>query len=217
MFAERKFSLHIYRTKALLSVLLGLVLLGTAAIFFLQSTISVLDWIQYLLLTMLIAFSFFGSGYLAAHPIIVKIGDNEISITQNDRVPQNVSWEDIKAYAYYEELLLYSLKITLHNQEILSIINFKWNSQEEFRAFLQQLEIRLKARGDEEDDDTLTRSETFYGSRNKVILTMGIFLVYVGVVVLFLIRDIFSNWNPICRYYFWVVPMAFFVKMLKAK
>ncbi len=210
------FSLYLYNTKSLILILVGGILVGTAAIFGFQSILFITAWVQYLLITVLIVVAFLASGCLAARPATVKIGDRVISIAQKDRAPREVSWEDITAYAYYEELLLYSLKISLRGNEMLSIINFKWAPQEDFKAFLQQFEARLIARGNGEDRDTVARSETFYGSKKRTIITIGVFIVYAGVVVTLLIADAFSNWNPIFRYYFWVLPAAFFVKMLKA-
>jgi len=212
----KTFSLYLYDTKSLILTLLGGILLGTAAVFGFQSILLISAWVQYLALTVLIVAAFLASGYLAARPAVVTLGDQGISITQKDRAPREVSWEAITAYAYYEELLLYSLKISLRDHEILSIINFKWDAQEDFKAFLQQYETRLKARGDREDQDSVARSETFYGSRKKVFLTIGLFIIYVGVVVSLLSGDAFANWNPVFRYYFFVLPVAFFIKMLKA-
>jgi hypothetical protein len=210
------FSLYLYDTKFLLLTLLGSMLLGTAAVFGLQSILFIPAWVQYLVLTALIVVAFLASGCLAARPATVAIEDQAISITQKDRASREVSWGEITAYAYYQELLLYSLKISLHGHEMLSIINFKWSAQEDFRTFLKQFETRVKAKGEGEDQDTVARAETFYGSKKKIAITIGVFIVYVGVVVMLLIGDAFANWNPIFTYYFWVLPIAFFVKMLKA-
>lgn len=213
---SKTYSLYLYDTKSLILTLLGGIFLGTAAVFALQSIISIPAWTQYLILTVLIAAAFLASGWLAAHPADVRIEDQTISITKKARPPLEVSWEDITAYAYYEELLLYSLKISLRNHEMLSIINFKWNAQENFNAFLAQFKVWLKARGDEEDQDSVARSATFYGSKKKLVLTIGIFIVYTTLVITLLIGNAFAHWNPIFSYYFWVLPIAFFIKMLKA-
>ena len=109
----KTYSLYLYNTKSLLLTLLGGILLGTAAVFGLQSIVFIPAWVQYLVLTVLIVAAFLASGCLAARPAKVTIGDQAISITQKDPAPQEVSWEDITSYAYYEELLLYSLKISL--------------------------------------------------------------------------------------------------------
>ncbi len=210
------FSLYLYNTKSLIITLLGCILLGTAAVFVMQSILFIPAWVQYLLITVLIAGAFLASGCLAAHQATVTIGNQAFSIAEKDRSPREVSWEDIRSYAYYEELLLYSLKISLRGNEMLSIINFKWAPQEDFKAFFQQFEAWLIARGKGEDRDTVARSENFYGSKKRTIITIGVFIVYVGVVVALMIADAFANWNPIFRYYFWVLPAAFFIKMLKA-
>lgn len=63
----------------------------------------------------------------------------------------------------------------------------------------------------------MAKSETYYGSRKKGAITAALLVAYACVVTVLWTRDAFSSWNPIVVYYFWVVPMAFFAKMLKTK
>jgi hypothetical protein len=216
MAPERTFRLYLYSTPLLLIALVGLVLLGTATLLVLQHVWSIPDWIQYLALTAVIAVVFVSSCYLAARPARLQINDRGMTIEQKKRDAETVPWEDIKRYAYYDELMLHSLKVSLQSDETVSIIDFKWNDSTGFRSFLQQFESGLNASRDRVATDVVEKAETFYESREKVIVTVALLVAYVYLVAVLWTRDAFGSWNPIVVYYFWVVPVAFFAKMLKA-
>ena len=213
----RVFSLYLYSTKALIIALFGLVLLGTATLFGLEHIWSIPGWVQYLALTVLIVVAFVFSCYLAAKPSSVQIGDHAITIEPKRQDVKTILWEDVEAYAYYEELMLYSLKIALRSNETVSIIDFKWRDNADLQAFLGQFESRLNPGDDRTATGSVERSETFYGSKKKVVITVGLLMVYVCIVIVLRNRGAFGSWNPVWMYYFWVLPAAFFVKMLKAK
>jgi hypothetical protein len=126
-------------------------------------------------------------------------------------------WKDIKKYAYYDELMLHSLKISSLRDETVSIIDFKWSDSACFQSFLQQFESGLIASRDRVTTDTVEKSKTLYKSRKKVPVTVALLVAYICLVAVLWTRDAFDPWNPVAVYYFWVVPVAFFVKMLKAK
>jgi uncharacterized membrane protein len=217
MAPERTFRLYLYSTPLLLVVLVGLVLLGTAMLLVLQRIWSIPGWIQYLALTAVIAVAFVSSCYLAARPARLQINDHGVTIEQKKRDTKTVPWEDIERYAHYDELMLHSLKVSLQSDETVSIIDFKWNDSTGFRSFLQQFESGLNTSHDRVATDVVEKSETFYESREKIIVTVVLFVAYVCLVAVLWTRDAFDSWNPIVVYYFWVVPVAFFAKMLKAK
>jgi hypothetical protein len=148
---ERAFRLYLYSTKLLIIVLVGLVLLGTTTLLALERIWSIPSWIQYLALTAMIAVAFVSSCYLAARPARLQINDRGVTIEQKKENAETVLWEDIKRYAYYNELMLHSLKVSLRGDETVSIIDFKWNDSASFRSFLQQFESRLNASHDRAD------------------------------------------------------------------
>jgi hypothetical protein len=168
-------------------------------------------------LTVWIAVAFVSSGYLAAKPASVRLDERFITIEQAGKEAETISWDEIAAYAYYEELTLYSLKVQLRGRETVSIIDFKWNDNTDPRAFLEQFESRLNASGAGTDVGSVERAGTFYRSKFKVVLSAGLLTVYVGLVIVLLSRKAFTSWNPVWTYYFWVLPTAFFFKMLKAR
>jgi hypothetical protein len=168
-------------------------------------------------LTAVIAVAFVSSCYLAARPARLQIDDHGVTIEQKKRDTKTVPWEDIERYAHYDELMLHSLKVSLQSDETVSIIDFKWNDSTGFRSFLQQFESGLNTSHDRVATDVVEKSETFYESREKIIVTVVLFVAYVCLVAVLWTRDAFGSWNPIVVYYFWVVPVAFFAKMLKAK
>ena len=216
--SERAFRLYLYSTALLIIVLVGLVLLGTVMLLVLQRIWSIPDWIQYVALTAVIAVAFVSSCYLAARPARLEINDRGVTIEQKKREAKTVLWEDIKKYACYDELMLHSLKVSLRSDETLSIIDFKWNDNAGLQSFLRQFESGLNASCDRVATDTVEKSKTFYESRKKVAVTVALLVAYVCLVVAVLwTRDAFGSWNPVVLYYFWVVPVAFFAKMLKAK
>jgi len=217
MASERAFRLYLYSTALLIIVLVGLVLLGTVMLLVLQRIWSIPDWIQYVALTAVIAVAFVSSCYLAARPARLEINDRGVTIEQKKREAKTVLWEDIKKYAYYDELMLHSLKVSLRSDETLSIIDFKWNDNAGLQSFLQQFESGLNASRDRVATDTVEKSKTFYESRKKVAVTVALLVAYVCLVAVLWTRDAFGSWNPVVLYYFWVVPVAFFAKMLKAK
>lgn len=217
MASERSFRLYLYSTALLIIVLVGLVLLGTVMLLVLQHIWSIPDWIQYVALTAVIVVAFVSSCYLAARPARLQINDRGVTIEQKKRDANTVLWEDIKKYACYDELMLHSLKVSLRSDETVSIIAFKWNDNAGFQSFLQQFESQLNANRDRFPTDTVEKSKTFYESRKKVAVTVALLMAYVYLVTVLWTRDAFGFWNPVVVYYFWVVPVAFFVKMLKAK
>jgi hypothetical protein len=217
MVSERAFRLYLYSTALLIIVLVGLVLLGTVMLLVLQRIWSIPDWIQYVALTAVIAVAFVSSCYLAARPARLEINDRGVTIEQKKRGAKTVLWEDIEKYACYDELMLHSLKVSSLRNETLSIIDFKWNDNAGLQSFLQQFESGLNASRDRVAKDTVEKSKTFYESRKKVAVTVALLVAYVCLVAVLWTRDAFGSWNPVVLYYFWVVPVAFFAKMLKAK
>jgi uncharacterized membrane protein len=217
MVPERTFRSYLYSTKLLIITLVGFVLLGTAILLALQRIWSIPSWIQYLALTAMIAAAFVSSCYLAARPARLQINDRGVTIEQNKKDAKTVLWEDIKRYAYYDELMLHSLKVSLRSDETVSIIDFKWNDGAGFQSFLQQFESGLNASRDRGATDTVEKAETFYGSRKKGAITVALLVAYVCLVAILWTRDAFGSCNPVVMYYFWVLPVAFFTKMLKAR
>jgi uncharacterized membrane protein len=217
MVPERTSRLYLYSTKLLITALVGFVLLGTAMLLALQCIWSIPSWIQYLALTAMIAVAFVSSCYLAARPARLQINDRGVTIEQEKKDAKTVLWEDIKRYAYYDELMLHSLKVSSRSDETVSIIDFKWNDSAGFQSSLQRFESGLNASHDRVATDTVEKAETFYGSRKKGAVTVGLLVAYVCLVAILWTRDAFGSWNPVVMYYFWVLPVAFFAKMLKAR
>ena len=140
---QRLFALFLYRTKTLILTLVGFILLGTLLLVGAQYLWSISDWVQYLILTGIIIAAFVSSRYIAATPASVQIEDQEITIKQDGEADKIISVEEISSYAYYEELTLRSLKISLHSHKVLSIINFKWKDKTELNSFMRQFELWL--------------------------------------------------------------------------
>ncbi|MBN2549300.1 MAG: hypothetical protein JXB15_09090 [Anaerolineales bacterium] len=213
MMDKEPLALHLYSTRSLITTLLGLILLGVLLLFGLQQIWMIPTWIQYLLLTGLIMAAFAASSCLAARPAQVHLAEHSLTIEQKSKAARVIPLEDVEAYAYYAELLLYSLKISLRSKETLSIIQFKWDKKSDFQAFFKQFESLLASSG----GGLVSRSETFYHSPAKVVIAAGLFILYAAAVIILLARDAFASWNPIWSYFFWVLPAAFFIKMWKAK
>lgn len=85
MVSERAFRLHLYSTKLLIVVLVGLVLLGTGILLVLQQIWVIPGWVQYLALTAAIAVAFVSSCYLAARPARLLISDRGLTIAQKGK------------------------------------------------------------------------------------------------------------------------------------
>ena len=117
----------------------------------------------------------------------------------------------VKSYAFYAELTLFSLKIALQDGRMLSIIQFKWKEQADFQAFLAQFKVLAREVGDIQPD------RTFYRSRFKVLLTIVLLAVYLPVSVILVLRNSLSAWPAVLIYFYWVLPVLFFLKMVKAK
>jgi hypothetical protein len=113
--------------------------------------------------------------------------------------------------------MLHSLKVSSRSHETVSIIDFKWSDSAGFQSFVQRFESGLNASHDRVATDTVEKAETFYGSRKKGAVTVGLLVAYVCLVAILWTRDAFGSWNPVVMYYFWVLPVAFFAKMLKAR
>ncbi|MBN1267325.1 MAG: hypothetical protein JXA25_17675 [Anaerolineales bacterium] len=217
MGSERVFRLYLYSTTLLIVVLLGFVLLGTGILLVLQQFWLIPDWIQYMALTVVIAVGFVFSGYLAARPAKLQITNRGVRIKQRKGEARTILWGDIRKYAYYDELTLQSFKVLLRSEKTLSIIDFKWKNKTGFQSFMFEFEAGLKASPDNVATTTIERSKTFYGSRKKVVITITLFIAYVCLAAVLWAGDTFVSWNPVMMYYFWVMPVAFFIKMLKAK
>jgi hypothetical protein len=213
---ERGIRLYLYSTARLILVLAGLVLLGTAAVLLLQRAWSMPDWTQYVALTAVIALAFIFSCYLAARPARLKVDDRGVTMEQK-KGAKTVLWADIRKHAYYDELLLRSHKLALSSGETVSVVDFKWNDSAGLRSFLQGFESRLDASRHGVATHSAERSETLYESRNKIPIAVAVLAAYACLVAVLWTRDAFSSWNPVALYYFWVVPAAFFTKMIKAK
>ncbi|MBN2394424.1 MAG: hypothetical protein JXR84_27060 [Anaerolineae bacterium] len=214
---KHAFAVHLYNTKTLILTLLGIVFSGTALLLGSQHIWTIPNWIQYAFLTVLIAAAFVFSRYLSTRPARVQIGDRTIIIKQSTKPTKSISVNEIVAYAYYEELTLHSLKISLQGNETLSIINFKWDNGTDFQSFLKLFESLVQAQGDRIAAGPVSRSSTFYRSRAKVVITLGLLIAFGATVIFLYSRNAFAYWNPVSLYFFWVLPIAFFMKMWKAK
>jgi hypothetical protein len=73
-----------------------------------------------------IAVAFVSSCYLAARPARLQIHDRGVVIEQKKKDAETVPWEDIKRYAYYDELMLHSLKVSLRSHETVSMLPYWW-------------------------------------------------------------------------------------------
>jgi hypothetical protein len=214
---KQTFALHLYDTKALIITLVGVISLGTMILLGVQHIWFIPNWTQYAVLTALIAVAFVVSRYLSTRSAKVQIKDQTIIIEQTTKPAKILPLQDIDAYTYYEELLLYSLKISLHSHKTLSIIDFKWGDQTDFQTFFRQFEWLMASSGNRHDVGPVVKSKTFYGSRIKLIITIVMLILYSSIAIFLSIRGVFASWNPIWTYFFWVLPTAFFIKMWRAK
>lgn len=217
MASEQAFRLYLYSTTVLIILLMGFMLMGSVLLLGLQRIWLIPDWIQYLTLTAVIAVAVVSSCFLAARPARLHINDRGVMIEQKKGEVKTILWEDIKKYAYYDELMLHSFKVSFRSDETVSIIDFKWNDNTGFHSFLKQFESGLNANRDRVTTDTVEKSKIFYESRKMIAVTVALLVVYVCLVAVLWARDAFGSWNPVVVYYFWVVPGAFFAKMLRAK
>lgn len=214
---KHTFALRLYDTKVLVLTLVGILSLGTMILFGFQQIWNIPRWTQFAGLTVLIAVAFIVSRCLATRPANVQIRDRTITIEQTRQPAKIISLQDIESFTYYEEILLYSLKISLASHEMLSIIDFKWGDKTDFRAFLRQFESQMSSSGDRSGAVPILGTESFYHSRVKNVITISLIVIF-GFTAIFLnIKHAFDSWNPICIYFFWVLPTAFFLKMWLSK
>ncbi|MBN2555908.1 MAG: hypothetical protein JXA97_08220 [Anaerolineales bacterium] len=216
MKVKPSFTLSLYSTKNLLITFLGLIVTGTLLLVGAQTIWSIPAWVQYAYLTVMIAGSFFASQALATQPADVQLIDRTIHINQRGK-SSVIPLDAVRAYAFYEELFLYSLIISMQGKETLSMIRFKWSSNTGFQSFLKQFEILVNAGEAKKEAGAVQRSETFYGPKARTSITLVLLLAYIGCVILLFRKNAFIAWNPIGVYYFWVIPVAFFIKMWRAK
>lgn len=208
---KRTFALYLYRTRDFLITLGGLILLGSAALLILNSVLPLSNWMQYALLTAWITGAYFAAGCFAAKPAQVQVSEEAILIAPDKHKPKSIPWKTIKSYAYYEELTLFSLKIALLDGEILSVIQFKWREQTDFQAFLAGFEMLAGANRE------IEKAKTFYNSHIKVVLSLTLLILYIAISAILITRNSFSGWPAVSIYFYWVIPILFFLKMWKAK
>jgi hypothetical protein len=204
---EKKYRVLLYRSEVFLVILGSLLAAGTVGLLLLQGVLPIPAGIQYILLTAWIAAAFLAAPRLATMPAEIRIRGGKIAIRGKKGAEQTVAADDVLSYAYYKELLLYSLKINCRDKETISVINFKWNDDTDFRSFRAALEGLLNA----------PSAETFYRSRVKIVVTLILLVVFVAAAAWLLFNRGFDSWNPVAVYYFWVIPGAFFLKMWKGK
>jgi hypothetical protein len=180
---------------------------GTVGLLLLQGVLPIPAGIQYILLTAWIAAAFLAAPRLATKPAEIRIRGRRIILRGKRGAERTIAADDALSYAYYKELLLYSLKINCRDKETISVINFKWNDDTDFRSFRAALEGLLNA----------PSAETFYRSRVKIVVTLILLAVFVAAATWLLFNRGFDSWNPVAVYYFWVIPGAFFLKMWKGK
>lgn len=217
MIQRRTYPLRLYSTTIFISMLLGIILMGIIILFGLQNIWSVSRWIQYAFLTAWLIASFLTASYLSTKPARVSIEARTIMIEKDRKKGKRLSFDNIIAYAHYNELILYSLKISLRDNKTLSIISFKWDDNSSFLAFLKQFQSVLESVDNKPDVKPVLASKTFYNARSKVIISTGLLVIYAATAITFSIKNIFDSWNPICVYFFWTLPVLFFIKMWKAK
>ncbi|MBN1441043.1 MAG: hypothetical protein JW929_16685 [Anaerolineales bacterium] len=207
--------MSLYQTGTFLAVLIGQIVLGTAFLLLLQGFASIPQGIQYLLLTALIAAAFITSPLFAVTPAEARLAGRAFVIRPKRGGEQIIVEGDVLSYAYYQELILFSLKINLRNGETISVIRFKWGDSSDFQAFFEALETLIG--GGAAAPGTGRRSATFYGSRAKRIVTFVLLAFFLAAAAALLLSGGFRMWNPVGIYYFWVLPAAFFLKMWKGK
>ena len=109
-----------------------------------------------------------------------------------------------------------SLKIKLENKEILSIIDFKWRGEKEIYGFLQGLHHHSEEKV-ESNPETRNKVKSFFQNNLKTILGIVFFMVYVNISINLDDQGTFYTWNPIILYFYWVVPVFIFFKLVFAK
>jgi len=168
------------------------------------------------LLTLWLAADFLFSSYTVAKPTTIKVSENDLSLETNlDRT--TIPWTDIQSHNFVDELLLNSLKIKLKNMETISIIDFKWRGNKEIYSFLRSMNLHQAEDQMKEVIYSGSKINTFFQSNIKTILGIIFFMIYVNISSNLEDRGAFYTWNPTTIYFYWVLPILTFFKLVFTK
>ncbi|MBN1920703.1 MAG: hypothetical protein JW892_05625 [Anaerolineae bacterium] len=210
-------TVRLYRSVSFIASLLLLTTLGIAALLVCQRFWNIPDLAQYAFLTITIAGAFIIAPRLSTHPATVHIGGGEITIEPQGRAPYHVKAENIAGYARYEELLLYSLKVSLYSGDTLSVISFKGQDRSGFDALVNALEALPQSHDSPGATPLALERRTFYSSRAKPVITLTLLVIYTACSLTLILRGAFTSWNPVATYFYWMLPIAFFIKMWRSR
>ncbi len=213
MTEKRTFQLFSYHSWFLIFSLVGFGILGAGILFIFQGILDIPNWIQYVLLTIWLAADFIFSSFAAARSVVLDLDQQGLRIN-NLTLTRAYSWNDIQSFRFYDELLLNSIKIRLIDQEMISIIDFKWRGNKEIFSFLQGLNAHLGSESTEDDQKNEKKKKGFIQSNLKTILGMIFFMVYVKISLIFDEQGYFYTWNPIFLYFYWILPVFTFIKLV---
>ena len=213
MTEKRTFKLFSYNSWFLIISLVGLGILGAGILFLFQGILDIPNWIQYVLLTFWLAADFIFSSFAAARSVELDLDQQGLKINNLART-RAYSWNNIQSFRFYDELLLNSIKIRLIDQEMISIIDFKWRGNKEIYGFLEGLYAHLGSENPEDDHETEGKKQGLIQFNLKTILGMIFFMVYVNISLKFDKQGYFYTWNPIFLYFYWILPVFTFIKLV---
>lgn len=217
MTTDQPFTIRLYSTATFIAVLLILIVLGVLALLGAQMLWAIPALAQVAFLTAWIAASFIVTPRLSTHPATVRIAEHSITLEPRAHSPRNVKAADIESYACYEELLLHSLKITLRGGDTLSAISFKGQDRGNFDTLTHAIAALAQSANATDGSASTLQRKTFYASRAKVTITLILLTLFSTLSILLIIRNAFQTWNPVVTYFYWVMPLAFFIKMWRAR
>jgi len=216
MTENRTYNLFTYNSWFLILCLVGFAVLGIGVLLIFQGIFEIPNPVQYILLTLWLAVVFLYSSYTAAKPTSIQMDKNGLSLINNLKTT-NIPWKDIRSQNFYDELFLNSLKIKLENEEIISIIDFKWRGEKEIYGLLHSIKSHQAEEELEEVEgelDSSNKIKAFFQSNLKIILGIIFFMVYVQISLNLDDRGAFHTWNPIALYFYWVLPVLTFIKLV---
>ena len=216
MTEKESFNLFTYNSWILVLAIIGFGVLGAGILFIFQGILEIPAWIQYILLTIWLAADFLFSSFAATKPTTIKVSENGLSL-KNDLDRTTIAWTDIQSHNFIDELLLNSLEIKLKNMETISIIDFKWRGDKEIYGFLQSLHLHQAEYQMDEEIYSGNKIKTFFQSNSKTILGIIFFMVYVNISSSLEDQGAFYTWNPIIIYFYWVLPVLTFFKLVFTK
>jgi len=213
---NKTYHLFLYNSWFLIISIAGFVILGVGILYVFQGIFAIPPAVQYILLTLWIAAAFLFSSYAAAKPTAFTVDINGLSLESNLH-STSIPWIEIQSNHFFDELLLNSLKIKLKNKETISIIDFKWRGKKEIYGLLRSIHLHQTEEQVEKGVSPDNKIKTLSQSNIKIVLGIIFFIFFVTISSNLEDRGAFYTWNPIFIYFYWVLPLMTFFKLVFTK